>query len=64
VEAKEETNEPDNLMKAYEDAFKESEIEKKLQSFHLLTAIFRLSLQNLKKIPRKKQGNWLISCSN
>jgi hypothetical protein len=56
VEAKEETNEPDNLMKAYEDAFKESEIEKETSIVPLTDRDLQALLAEFEKDSQEKTG--------
>jgi hypothetical protein len=56
VEAKEETNEPDNLMKAYEDAFKESEIEKEASIVPLTDRDLQALLTEFEKDSQEKTG--------
>jgi len=56
VEAKEEANEPDNLMKAYEDAFKESEIEKEASIVPLSDRDLQALLKEFEKDSEGKTG--------
>jgi len=56
VEAKEDANEPDNLMKAYEDAFKESEIEKEASIVPLADRDLQALLKELEKDSLEKTG--------
>ncbi len=56
VEAKEEMNEPDNLMKAYEDAFKESEIEKEASIVPLTDRDLQALLTEFEKDSQEKTG--------
>ena len=56
VEAKEEANEADNLMKAYEDAFKESDIEKEASIVPLTDRDLQALLKELEKDSLEKTG--------
>ncbi|RPI33266.1 MAG: hypothetical protein EHM54_10955, partial [Nitrospiraceae bacterium] len=56
VEAKEEANEADNLMKAYEDAFKESELEKEASIVPLTDRDLQALLKELEKDSLEKTG--------
>lgn len=55
-EVKEETNEPDNLMKAYEDAFKESAITKETSILPLTDEDLQTLLEEFEKDAQEKIG--------
>ncbi len=55
-EVKEEANEPDNLMRAYEDAFKESDILKEASIVPLTDKDLQILLQEFEKDAQEKTG--------